>query len=181
MFSPAATVSCLGHAARSVLSYLSWCVPTHRRVAQKPCFSSECKLILRFKTQFSFMRAFQFYQSEFTWKLMKLTISSCINIRPPISSFFSLIYLCFSAQESILFPAEVSTSLLPLRKHEPGGNKGKLCALVPGWSLSHVRSPPGTSQDTGTGEEEGRTGREDSTGQAGDFPCATGSCLPSYP
>ena len=112
---------------------------------------------------------------------MKLTISSCINIRPPISSFFSLIYLCFSAQESILFPAEVSTSLLPLRKHEPGGNKGKLCALVPGWSLSHVRSPPGTSQDTGTGEEEGRTGREDSTSQVGDFPRATGSCLPSYP
>lgn len=47
MFSPAATVSRLGHTARSVLSYLSWCVPTHRRVAQKPCFSSECKLILK--------------------------------------------------------------------------------------------------------------------------------------
>lgn len=98
---------------------------------------------------------------------MKLAVSSCVNICPPISSF-SHSFTCASVQESIIFQTEVSTPFLPLRKRKLCRNKGKLSS-GPGWSQSAASAHlPWEVPGQGTGEEQG--GQEGRTWRVGDFP-----------
>ena len=103
MFSQPATVLHLGHTSRSTLSYLSWCVPIYRRVAQELFFSSECKLILKagpsiqntvlFPKSVLVLLVGIHMETDETYSLF------LVNICPPISSF-SHSFTCASVQES---------------------------------------------------------------------------------